>query len=358
MERSKKIIRIGLYGILINFLLVVFKAAVGVLSGSIAITLDALNNFSDMISSAVTIVATKMAKKPADEKHPFGHGRIEYLAAIIIAVIILFTGFTALQESVGKILSPTPSDYGFSSFIVLFAAVAVKLTFGLYLRKEGNKLNAQTLKASAADSFTDAAISGTTILYRFLGINIDGYIGAFISLVIIKTGIDVIQEAFSSLIGEHNDTELSEKIIKKVESFPQVHHATDLILHDYGPDSMIGSIHIEVDDTMDARQIDELSRKITSTLYDEYGIIFTVGVYAVNTTDSFIKALEEKIRKVALEQEGVIEVHGFYYNATEKKVIFDIVVDFTYHPRKELKKKLEALYPDLKFIIFVDYKYG
>lgn len=362
MDRSKKIIRISVYGIIVNFLLVLSKITVGLISGSLAIILDAINNFSDAFSSVITIIGTKLANRPADRSHPFGYGRIEYLTSTIISVIILYTGFSALTESIDKVFHPSPVSYNLATFIVLILAIVVKLVFGIYLKKSGSNLNAQSLIASGTDAVMDSLVSLATLIsalvYTFFKLDIDGYLGIIISALILKTGFEILSESIGSLVGKRTEGEIASKIYKEIDSFKEVLGAYDLILHDYGPDEMIGSIHIEVSDQYSAKKIDELSRKIATKIYTEFGIILTIGIYASNTENPEFNKIKNTIRDLVLRNPHILQMHGFYIDEKTKNVTFDIIIDFKAKNPKEivenLRTSLKELYPAYTFNIVID----
>jgi len=261
-RRDSIIIRTSIIGIITNFLLAAFKAAVGTISGSIAITMDAVNNLSDSASALITIVGTKLAQKPADKEHPFGHGRAEYLSAMIISVIILYAGVTSLVESIKKIINPTVPDYSILSLIIVAVAVIVKIVLGHFVKGVGKRVKSDALVNSGQDATMDSIISASTLvaalIFLFTKISLESWLGAVISLIIIKSGIDMLHDTISRILGEGADLELAKKIKNIVASYPNVKGPYDLILNNYGPENYIGSLHIEVPDTINARQIDDL----------------------------------------------------------------------------------------------------
>ncbi|MBQ4189986.1 MAG: cation transporter, partial [Bacteroidales bacterium] len=287
MSRSAQIIRTSIVGIVTNVLLAAFKAIVGVISSSIAIVMDAVNNLSDALSSVITIIGTKLSQKPADRKHPFGYGRVEYFSAIIIAVIVLSAGVTSLIESVKKIFAPTKPNYTTATLIVIIVAIVVKILLGWYVKRQGNKLKSDALIASGSDALFDAIITLATLISAGVmllwGVSLDGILGTLISILIIKAGIEMLASPVGELLGSRVSPELIAQIKKEIMEYDQVHGVYDIILHNYGPDVMIGSLHVSVDDGLTAQDIHGLTRKITLQMYQEHGIIMTEGVYAVAT---------------------------------------------------------------------------
>ena len=239
MNRSQKIIRTSIIGIVANVLLAAFKAVVGVLANSVAIIMDAVNNLSDALSSVITIVGTKLSERPADREHPFGFGRVEYFSAIIIAVIVLSAGITSLIESVKKIFEPTEPEYTTVTLIVIIVAIVVKLILGMFVKKQGEQLNSDALIASGSDALFDAVITLATLISAGImllwNISLDGILGALISVVIIKAGFEMLASPINELLGARISQDLLKDIKKEVSDFEDVHGVYDIILHNYGP---------------------------------------------------------------------------------------------------------------------------
>ena len=365
MDRSKQIIRTSWIGIGANVLLAGFKAAVGVLASSVAIVMDAVNNLSDALSSVITIVGTKLSQRPADRKHPFGFGRIEYFSAIIIAVIVLSAGITSLIESVKKIIEPTKPSYTTVTLIVIIVAIAVKIVLGLYVKRKGEQLKSDALTASGADALFDAIITLATLVSAGVmllwNVSLDGILGALISVVIIKAGIEMLAGPVNDLLGTSIPAELASQIKKEVSEFEGVHGVYDLILHNYGPDVKIGSLHISVYDTMNALDIHGLTRRISTIMFERHGIIMTVGVYAAATGDNKRTELQNKVIQTLAANKEIVQVHGFYYSEKDNMLTVDVVPDDTTHDDAALVSKLtaqiEPLTPGLQVTIVVDHNY-
>lgn len=333
MNREQKIIRTSIIGILANVLLAAFKAVVGILSNSIAVVLDAVNNLSDAMSSVITIIGTRLANRPADKKHPYGYGRIEYLSATIISVIVLYAGITSFVESAKKIISPETPDYSAVTLIVIAAGVLVKIVLGSYVKKVGKEVGSDALVNSGEDARLDAVISASTlvaaVIYMFFHVSLDSWLGLIISGAIIKSGVEMLKDTLSRILGERADSSLSKEIKAAVCSVEGALGAYDLILHDYGPDRTIASVHVEVPDYYTADQIDELSRKIEEKVYDENHVIMAaVGIYAQNTKNDEAAKLRDTIRDKVMNFDYVLQMHGFYANLQKKTIRFDVVIDF------------------------------
>ena len=332
MDRSKIIIKTSIKAIITNIVLVIFKATIGLIVNSIAIVLDAVNNLSDAISSIITIIGTKLANKAPDKKHPYGHGRIEYIASVIIALIILFAGITSLKESVQKIILPEQANYSIVSLIIVGVAVLVKFFLGRYVKNTGKKINSQSLIASGTDAFFDAVVSFSTLVAAIISIiwkvSLEGYLGVIIGALIIKSGVEILRETLNTIIGIRADGELSKKIKEKLNSYEQVEGAYDLILHSYGPSKIIGGVNIQVDENMTAKEIHGLSKKIQGDIYTEFGIILTIGIYASNKTDKEAVEVKNSLEQILSKYPEVLQLHGFYLDTNENKISFDIIVDF------------------------------
>ncbi len=365
MDRSKKIVRTSFIGIGANLVLVAFKLIVGFAANSIAVILDAVNNLSDALSSLITIVGTRLAGRKPDKKHPFGHGRIEYLTGMLIAVLVLFAGLTSLKESVEKIIHPEAAAYTAVSLAVIIAAILVKLLMGHYVKKVGEEVNSSALVASGADASFDAILSAGTLLAAVVsmvwGLSLEGWIGAVISVFIIKAGIEMLMEALSSITGARPETELSEQLRSMVCAYPGVHGAFDLMLHNYGPTNTIGSVHIEVDDDMPAREIHRLTREIAADVYQKLGIVLTVGIYGSGSSGGVSAEMRRELTEVLRDYPEVIQMHGFYVDEEHKRVMFDLIVDFSADAKEICGKIYEELtkrWPDYRVDIVLDSDYA
>lgn len=363
LSRDRTIIRTSIIGILANVLLAAFKAVVGLTSNSIAIVMDAVNNLSDAASSIITIVGAKLAGKEPDRKHPFGHGRAEYLSAMIIGVLVLYAGITAFVESVKVILHPETPDYSTASLLIVAVAVVVKVVLGRYVKHVGQQVNSDSLINSGEDATLDSVISASTLiaaaLYLWLGISVEAWLGAVIAAIIIKSGYEMLQETLSKILGERADAQLARDIKRTVASHPMVHGVYDLVMHNYGPDAYHASVHIEVPDTMTALDIDQLIRAITIDVYQKHHVALTaVGVYAFNTQDLEAIAVRGKVFKLVTENPYVLQMHGFYLNKAEKTLRFDFVVSFDAPDRRKVYEEVcaavQQAYPDYQLQIAMD----
>ena len=362
MNREKKIIQTSIIGVIGNVLLVAAKAFVGLLANSISIITDALNNLSDALSSTITIIGTKLSGKKPDKKHPFGHGRIEYLTSLIIGILVLVAGLTAIYESIMTLINKTQASYDITSIIIISSAIVVKFGLGIYFQIVGKKTNSEPLKASGKDALFDALLSVATIIgivtTLVWNVNIEGYIGILIGLFIIRSAIEIIRDGASLIIGERADQETVNNIKKIVCSFNEVQGAYDLIINNYGNGRAIASVHIEVDDSLTARDIHHLSRQISEKVYATTGTIITVGVYAKNEANDEIKEIKSLVMKRVEENKGIKQIHGFYVDDEKQLITFDLVFEFECENPKEvigsITKELKEKYPNYDYYVVQD----
>lgn len=361
-DRNKVIVRTSMIGIGANILLVISKAIVGILANSIAIILDAVNNLSDALSSVITIVGTRLASKLPDKKHPFGHGRIEYLTGLLVAGIVLYAGIVSGVESVKKIINPVKPDYSMVTLIVIIMAIIVKLILGTYVKATGEKVNSTSLVASGKDALFDGVISVSVLvsalIYMIWGVLLEAYVGLLISAFIIKAGLEMIEETVSNIVGQRSDRALTSQIKSIMNAEPEVMGAYDLVLYNYGPEKEYGAVHIEVLDTMTAGEIDILTRKLERNVFEQTGVLLTgIGIYSVNTKDPEVMELKQKVYKAVNELPFVVQTHGFFAEVHAKRIRFDVVLSFEIDPEEGLDKVYEVAYrllPEYEFNIAPD----
>ncbi|MCQ2258949.1 MAG: cation diffusion facilitator family transporter [Bacteroidaceae bacterium] len=362
-SRNNQITRVSIVGIGANAVIAAFKVVVGLLSNSVAVLLDAINNVSDALSSAITIIGVKLAGRKPDSKHPFGYGRVEYFSAILVAGIIFAAGVSSMIESVKAIINPKPTSFTWVSVMVIVVAIVGKLILGRYFQIRGKALNSDALVASGLEASYDAVLSAATLLGAAVSmlwdINIDGYIGAVISAFIIKTGIETLLDPLGKVVGKKVEGDLATAIKSKVKEVPGVLGAYDLILHDYGSDKAIGSIHIEVSDTLPSHQIQKICRNVAALIYSEFKAVMTVGIYVMNDTNPEVIDMHEDIRQMAMSQDGVQQMHGFFVD--EEEMAFDIVVSFDHDApaiSQWLEEQITKKYPGKKIHITIDTNYS
>ena len=361
-ERERAIVKTSIIGIITNVFLAAFKAAIGIISNSIAVTLDAVNNLSDALSSVVTIIGAKLGSKKPNKKHPLGYGRIEYLSSMIVAAIVLYAGITSAVESVKKMFVPEAADYGTISLIIISVAIVVKLILGQYVKKQGKKHNSGALVASGSDALFDAIVSASVlasaIIYLIWGVSLEAYVGIIISVLIIKAGIEMMIDTVNDILGKRTDKEESEHIKNMICEEPEVRGAYDLIMFNYGPNKNYASVHVELPDTMTTDAIDKLTRRIETKIYKNTGIILTgIGIYSYNTSDNDAAKIRNVIEKTVLAHEWALQLHGFYVDTENKTMRFDVIISFDIDSSEALeilKKEIQGLYPDYTLSIIPD----
>ena len=360
-RRQKTIIRTSIVGIAVNVLLAGFKAAVGIASHSIAVVLDAVNNLSDALSSIITIIGAKLAGKKPDKDHPLGHGRIEYVSALIVAAIVLYAGITSLVESVKKIIEPAEVSYSTEALVIIATAVLAKILLGRYVKKKGEETDSGALIASGTDALSDAAISAavliTAIIYTLKGISLEAYMGVIIAGFIIKAGVDMISETISDILGRRADMDVSKKIKELVCAEPEVMGAYDLFVHNYGPGREYASVHIELPDDMTVDTVDVITRRIADKVYKETGVVLTgVGVYS-RSTNPKNDEIRRDIESIVLSHDFALQMHGFYLNEEDKEMRFDVVFTFGISHGEGIRiitEDIKAKYPDYNVMIVAD----
>lgn len=363
-NRDQIIIRTSITGIIANVFLAGFKAFVGMASHSIAVVMDAVNNLSDALSSLITIIGTKLAGRAPDRKHPLGHGRTEYLSAAIISLIVLYAGVTAFVESVKKIIEPEVPEYSTLSLFIIAVAVAVKIVLGLYVKRTGERVSSDALVASGSDALFDSIISGSTLVAALIfvttGKSLESWLGAFIAAFIVKSGIEMLRETLSSIIGERIPAQTAMAVKDAINSFDEVNGSYDLVIHNYGPETLVGSVHIEVPDTITAHRLDELQRAITRKVMQDTGVVMTgISVYARNTQSEKVKEMEAFARKTTFTHDNALQLHGFYVDEPEKRITFDVVIGYEEKdPQKvigEIRTSMQDAYPDYACHVTLDY---
>ncbi len=358
----------GAVGIVLNLLLSAGKLFAGLMTGSISITADAFNNLSDAGSSVVTLVGFKLAGQKADDGHPFGHGRMEYLAGLLVSLMILLVGVELGRSSIGKILRPEAVDFSLVSTGILAASILVKLWMGQFNRGLGRKIGSAAMAATAADSISDAvataAVLAGTLVNRFAHVNIDGWVGLAVAVFILRSGWGAAKDTINPLLGESPDPELVKQLRELVLSHPQVVGMHDLIIHDYGPGRRLCSFHAEVPqdaDILDAHDaIDHIEREIK----EKFGIETTVHMDPIATADEKVNQLRRQVADLARVVEPEMTIHDFRVvrGPTHTNVIFDAVVPHKCRLTDEevlqrLRRAVSALDPAYQAVIQIDRAY-
>ena len=347
-QREGLIVRTSVIGIITNILLAAFKAAVGLISHSIAVVLDAVNNLSDALSSLITIIGTKLSAKLPDKKHPLGYGRIEYLTALVVAALVLYAGVTSLVESVKKIIHPETADYSIVSLVIIAVAVVVKLLLGRYVKAQGRKANSAALEASGADASFDAILSASVLLsaivFLLWGLSLEAWVGVVIAGFIIKSGLEMIADTLDDILGKRADAELTGRIRRAVLEEEEIRGVYDIIVNDYGPNKNTCSLHIELPDFMTVDQVDVITRHLQNRVLDAAGVIVTgVSVYSYNTKDDEAAAIRGRVTGIVLSHDWALQLHGFYADTVNKTLRFDVVMSFDV----TVSEALSTLYSEL-----------
>ena len=362
VDRNKVIVRTSVVGIATNVGLSVLKAFIGFLTNSIAVTLDALNNLSDAVSSLITIVGAWFSAKKPDRNHPLGHGRSEYMSALVVSFIVLYAGASAAIASVKKIINPEPAEYTVLSLVIIGTAVVVKILLGAYFKRQGRRVNSTALVASGTDASFDAILSFSVFLsalvFMLFKVSLEAYVGVVISAFIIRSGIELLKETLDDILGKRADSELAKKIKAIACSEPEVYGAYDLFVNNYGPDRNYASIHVELPDTLTVDQVDVITRRIQHDVFFQTGVIITgVGIYSHNTKNDEAARIRNEVSKIVLSNEWAIQIHGFYVDVEERKMRFDVVVSFdveSSEAQKTIQSQVHQAFPDYEVTIIMD----
>lgn len=340
----------SIVGIFCNVFLFAVKMAVGVGVRSVSVMADAFNNLSDAGSSVITFIGVRMAGKPADAKHPFGHGRMEYIAALIVSFLVLEVGFTFLKDSFAKIRRPQELKFQLFSILILLLSIGVKLWLGSFNRKLGKKIDSKVMMAIFTDSMGDVVTTGATILslvfFAVTGINIDGFVGVGVALVVMWAGVEIARDTLEPLIGEGVDPELYTKIEKFVEKYDGIEGTHDLVVHNYGPNRSMASIHAEVPSSVNIEVSHEIIDNIEREAQEELGIVLVIHMDPIETRDKEVLKVRGLVTEILEDLDENCSIHDFRMVRGKEhiKLIFDLVVPISYDEKKRtvLKEELSA----------------
>ncbi len=367
MDRTKEIIKTSVIGIAANVVLASLKLLVGLRSSSTSITLDAVNNLTDALAPLITIIGVKLSEKDPDRRHPYGYGRIECLSTMAIGIIISYTGLFSIVESIKKIINPAAPSYSVLALEVIGGTVAARMALGLYTIKSGKKLDSESLVASGKDALNDSFISISTIVVALVfiltGLNLEAFLGLVFSVLILKAGLETLYATVSEILGERVPVKLSKAVKESIKTFPEVDGVYCLVIHDYGRDRLLGSAHIEVNESLTALYLDSLERSIAQKVLQDTGVNLSgITVYATNAGSQEATNDKNKVKKLLSEYKDVLQMHGFYKDKIDMVVKFDIVVDFDAQNKKALRKEIgervKKLFPEYDVSITVDYDYS
>jgi cation diffusion facilitator family transporter len=364
-SRDGVVITTSALGIMVNVLLAAVKIFVGVLTNSIAIVSEGVNNASDSASSLITIVGTKLSNKNPTAKHPFGYGRVEYLTSLVIAILILVTGAELLISSVKLILNPAQISVSYVSLAIVAASAVVKLGLGSYTVKKGRDVDSGSLVAVGTDCRNDSVVSAVTIasalVFLLLHYSVDAWAGIVTSVFILKSGWDVLSETVGLLLGEPADSELAEKIYREIRQTPDVINAADMMLHNYGPDYYSGSVNVEIDHEKTIGEVYAIIHDLQLRIMQQYGVVMVFGMYAVDTDDPEQRELRRVIARFVAGREHVVSFHALYLPHDGKQVYCDLVVDYELSDREGLERDFRGLigqkYPGYEIILTIETQY-
>jgi cation diffusion facilitator family transporter len=354
----------GAVGIITNLLLAAVKIAIGAIFGAIAIIADGVNNFTDSLSSVITLVGFKLSDQQADEEHPYGHGRMEYIAAMLISMVMVMVGFTLVQESFPKIFAPEKSEFSWLLMITLLLSIAFKLWQGLFYRAMGKAIESNTLYANFRDSFNDvfstAAILISVLISPLIGYNTDGLMGTAVALIIMWSGVMLMKDTIQPLLGEGADAELAAKIEELVMAYDGIEGIHDLVVHNYGPGRMFASLHAEVPAEVDVLVSHDLIDNIERELKKSLGLQLSIHMDPIVTTDPKLDELRLELAEI-LKEYSPVTYHDLRLvrGTTHHNVLFDLVVPFKYELSdddlcRRVSKAVQERHPDYYAVISVD----
>lgn len=359
----------GIVGIVSNLLLFILKFSIGFLSGSIAITADAFNNFTDMASSAITMIGFKLASMPADEEHPFGHGRLEYLSALIVAFMVMFVGIKFVQTSFERIMNPVAVEFSLIPFILLLCSMVVKFWLGKFNKYVGEKIDSSALKAVAVDAMGDVFTSGCVVLSylvaKFTAFPLDGYVGIVVSLIILYAGFSLVKETISPLLGEAPDAELVDNIVNGLLEYNIISGVHDLIIHNYGVGRCIASVHAEVPCNIDIMEIHEVIDDAEKELSKKLNIHLVIHMDPIAIEDEEYIQTRTELARIIARNEKIESMHDLRIvgKGDKKNLVFDVVVngELSHSDEEELKnwvnEEVQKIHPEYNCVILVDKNY-
>lgn len=356
----------SLVGIISNLILFFMKIIVGIFINSISIMADAFNNLSDSLSSIITLFGFKLGSKPADQEHPFGHGRMEYISGLIVSFIIILIGVEFFRTSFFKILNPKEIIFSYTTIIILFLTVLIKVWQSIFNKKLGKFINSQSLIATSVDSRNDVLVTISTILslfiFKIFSINLDGYFGIIVAIFLIYSGFSLAKETLSPLLGESIDKDLAEKIKQIALKYDNIIGVHDILVHNYGPNKSIASLHVEIPNDICINIAHEIIDSIERRIHDELGIIITIHIDPVNIKDTRIKDLVNVINNVLYSYDERLHSHDHRLTDCENNInfIFDLVIPYDYTKEKQnelifkLKEEIVKLDKRYRCIINVE----
>lgn len=361
----------GIVGIIFNILLFVVKLFVGLVTSSIAITADAFNNLSDALSSIVTIVGFKLSSMPADKEHPYGHGRVEYIAALIVSFMVIIVGIEFTKSSIVRIFNPSPVKFELIPFILLILTIFVKIWLSLFNKKIGDRIGSAALKAAALDAlgdiFTSTCVAISLLVSKFTDFPIDAYVGVVVSLIILYSGIGLIRETISPLLGEAPDPNLVEDLTKDLLSYKYICGTHDLMIHNYGVGKTISSVHIEFPANVDIIEMHNVVDKAEREISEKYNMYLTIHMDPIYVATGETALVKQEIEKIIEYNPILKSMHDFRIIECQDRI--DLRFDVVIHAKKaknvmtdeeivaSIKNSIEAEHPNYRCIITIDHNF-
>ena len=356
----------SIVGIFCNVLLFGIKFTIGAILRSVSVMADGFNNLSDAGSSVISFVGVKMASKPADEEHPFGHGRMEYIAALVVSFLVIDVGFSFFKDSIGRIRNPLELQFQSAALIILILSIGIKMWLGLFHRKLGKKLDSKVMMAVFTDAMGDVLATTATILsiviFKIWGVNIDGFVGIAVSIVVMKAGIGIAKDTLEPLLGEAVPKEIYEKITSFVESYDGIYGTHDLIVHNYGPGKSMASLHVEVPNDVDIEASHEIVDRIEREARKALGVYLVIHMDPIEMKNENTLLAREQTERVIRELDDKLTIHDFRMVIGEKqiKLIFDLVVPVHYEKEnnkelcKEIRRRMNQIDERYQCVIVVE----
>lgn len=356
----------SIVGIFCNVLLFGIKFTIGAILRSVSVMADGFNNLSDAGSSVISFVGVKMASKPADEEHPFGHGRMEYIAALVVSFLVIDVGFSFFKDSIGRIRNPLELQFQSAALIILILSIGIKMWLGLFNRKLGKKLDSKVMMAVFTDAMGDVLATTATILsiviFKIWGVNIDGFVGIAVSIVVMKAGIGIAKDTLEPLLGEAVPKEIYEKITSFVESYDGIYGTHDLIVHNYGPGKSMASLHVEVPNDVDIEASHEIVDRIEREARKALGVYLVIHMDPIEMKNENTLLAREQTERVIRELDDKLTIHDFRMVIGEKQInlIFDLVVPVHYEKEnnkelcKEIRRRMNQIDERYQCVIVVE----
>ena len=361
-SREGQITAASSLNIAVNLLVSAVKIAIGLLTSSIAILSDGAHNMADAASSVLTIVGTKLSARKPTRKHPFGFGRIEYLTSLVVAALILYTGFEFFVSAVKLMFEPAQLDISYVSLVIICVAAVLKYILGAYTVRVGKRVDSLSLTAVGMESCNDSYISALTLLtaliFIFTGFSIDAYAGIITSVIIIKAGLEILSDTVSRLLGKAGDRELADSLYKEIRSTPGILNAADMMLHNYGPDAYSGSVNIEIDHKMTMEEVYSIVHELQLRIMHQYGVTMVFGLYAVDADSEDSRRMRAAIASFVSGYEHVLSYHALFISEKEKRIYCDLVVDYELESweklRSDFTEYMSGLYPEYSLELVIE----